>query len=137
MNVFVDWIEGLRFRAHPPSGYEFVFDGSDDVDEPAGPQPVETMLCAAAACTGMDVISILQKKRQEVKRYRVELVGERPPQGEYPRLVTKIHVRHIVSGENLDPVAVARAVELSDTKYCSILATLRQNIEVTSEWQVY
>ena len=83
-----------------------------------------------------DVLDILHKKRQIVTSYRVEVDGDRPPPGEYPRPFSAIRVRHIVSGENLDPIAVARAVELSDTKYCTVITTIRGTPEVTSTWEI-
>lgn len=101
-----------------------------------GPTPMEALLAAAAACSAMDVVSILEKKRQTVASYRIEIEGERGPEGEWPRPFTRLSVRHVLSGEGLDPVAVARAVELSDTKYCSVLATLRAAPEVTSSWAI-
>ena len=97
---------------------------------------METLLSAIGACAAMDVISILKKKRQVVTAYRIEIEGERVPPGNWPRPFLSIVVRHIVSGENIDPAAVERAVQLSDEKYCSVIATLRQSPTVTSEWVV-
>lgn len=101
-----------------------------------GPTPFEAFMATLAACSAMDVISILNKKKQTVTSYRVEVDGERGPEGVYPRPFLSMTVKHILSGENLDPEAVKRAVELSDSKYCSVIATLRQAPTVTSEWQI-
>ncbi|MCH8275362.1 MAG: OsmC family protein [Armatimonadetes bacterium] len=137
MEVYVSWAGKMKFTAHPPSGFEFSFDSPPEFGgEGAGPQPLEALLCCIAACSAMDVISILKKKRQDVTAYRVEVKGDRPPGGQWPRPFTKIVVRHILSGKDLDEAAVARAAELSDTKYCSVTATLREAPEVTSEWEV-
>ena len=84
----------------------------------------------------MDVISILEKKRQKVTDYRVEIDGERTPQGEFPRPFLSIKVRHILTGENLDPTAVNRAVNLSDEKYCSVSATIRSAPPIVTEWRI-
>jgi len=97
-----------------------------------GPTPLEAFLASAAACTAMDVISILEKKRQKVASYRVEIDGERSEPDVYPRPYLCLTLRHIVEGENLDPDAVARAVALSDEKYCTVVATLRANPEIKS-----
>ena len=97
---------------------------------------METLLCALAACTAMDVISILLKKRQKVTGYRVEIEGTRPPAGEWPRPFKEFTIRHFVSGDNVDEAAVARAVELSERKYCSVAATLREKPEIKNVWQV-
>ena len=79
---------------------------------------------------------ILAKKKQVVTSYRVEIDGVRGPVGVYPRPFTSFVLRHIVSGENLDPAAVARAVQLSDEKYCTVLSTIRSAPSVTSDWVI-
>lgn len=99
-----------------------------------GPTPIETLLAAIGGCSAIDVLSILEKKRQKVTAYRVEVDGQRTAEGEFPRPFTSIVLRHIVTGEDLDPLAVERAVELSDQKYCSVIATLRSSPTVTSEY---
>lgn len=135
--VKVEWQGGMMFESTPPSGAKIVLDALPDVGgSGAGPSPIETLLTAIGACAAMDVISILKKKRQDVTAYRVEIEGERVPPGTWPRPFLSIAVRHIVSGENIDPAAVERAVQLSDEKYCSVIATLRQSPTVTSEWVV-
>ena len=135
--VKVQWQGGITFEATPPSGNKIIMDGPPEPGRPSnGPTPLETLLAALAACSGMDVISILAKKRQEVTSYRVEVEGDREPGDEWPRPYLAIRVRHILSGVNLDPVAVQRAVELSDNKYCTVITTLRQSPPVTSEWQI-
>lgn len=133
----VDWKGGMVFEANPPSGNPIRMDAwEEDGGQQSGPTPVETLLSAIAGCSAMDVISILQKKRQVVTSYRIEVDGERGPRGVYPRPFLSITLRHIVKGENLDPAAVARAVELSDTKYCTVITTLRAAPEVKSEFVV-
>jgi putative redox protein len=135
--VQVDWKGDMVFEATPPSGRVLVFDAyPEDGLETRGPTPIEAFLSSLAACTAMDVISILKKKRQEVASYRVEIEGDREPPGTWPRPFRSITVRHIVSGPNLDPVAVSRAVELSDEKYCSVSATLREGPQIQTEWRV-
>ncbi len=135
--VIVNWKGQQIFEADTPTGSKVVMDAYPDVPGTAmGATPVETFLSAIAACTAMDVISILEKKRQIVTSYRVEIDGERPPQGEFPRPFLSIKVRHKLTGENLDPKAVDRAIQLSDEKYCSISATLRQSPEIVTEWEI-
>lgn len=135
--VTVRWGGEMVFSAEVPSGVTFVMDSHPDHGgKGRGPTPVEALLSAIAACGAMDVVSILEKKRQVVTSYRVEVDGDRPPPGEYPRPFSAIRVKHIVSGPNLDPLAVKRAVELSDGKYCTVITTLRAAPVVESSWEI-
>ena len=120
-----------------PTGVKFILDTHPEHGgQKLGPTPVEALLSAVAACSAIDILDILKKKRQVVTSYRVEVDGDRPPPGEYPRSFSAIRVKHILEGENLDPIAVARAVELSDTKYCTVITTLRAAPHVTSTWEI-
>jgi len=96
--------------------------------------PMELLLLALGSCTGVDVISILKKKRQQVTDYRIEVRGER--RKDFPRSYTRLEVKHIVRGRDLSEQAVARAIELSDTKYCSVAATLRGSAEIVSSFEI-
>jgi putative redox protein len=135
--VTVNWKGGMAFESAPPSGSGFVMDAHPDYGgQGLGPSPVEAFLSAVAACSAMDVIAVMQKKRQEVTSYRIEIDGERTTPGEFPRPFTSIVVRHILTGKDLDEAAVQKAVELSDQKYCSVIATLRQCPAIGSEWRI-
>ncbi len=96
--------------------------------------PMELLLLALGGCTGVDVISILQKKRQHVTDYRIEVSGER--RDDHPRAYTRLFVKHIVRGRSVSERAVARAIELSDTKYCSVAASLRGTAEIISSYEI-
>jgi putative redox protein len=96
--------------------------------------PMELLLIALGSCTGVDVISILKKKRQHVTGYRIEVSGER--REEYPQSYTRLYVKHIVRGRGLSANALASAIELSDTKYCSVAATLRGSAEIVSSYEI-
>jgi putative redox protein len=85
-------------------------------------------------CTGVDVISILRKKRARVTGYHIEVRGER--RAEHPRAYTRLEVKHIVRGHNLSAKAVAQAIELSEQKYCSVAATLRPAAEIVSSYEI-
>lgn len=130
MNATVKWNSEMSFSTIVGSG------GTLNFDADLGPTPMEALLCSLAACSAMDVISILKKKRQEVISYELEVIGERPEAGTYPRPFLAIKIRHVFSGVNLDPVAVARAIELSEEKYCSVAATLRECPKITSEFEL-
>lgn len=127
MNVSMQWKGGMAFEGQTKTGVTYTMDAyPESGGQGLGPTPVEAMMSALAACSAMDVLSILRKKRQEVTSYRVEVEAHRDvPEGQYPRPFSRITVKHIVSGPNLDAGAVDRAVELSDSKYCSVATTLR------------
>ena len=120
------------FIGTPPSGHAQVIDVKGD--RRSAPTPVEMLLVSVAGCTAADVISILQKKRQDVTAYNVEITGER--REDHPRAFTKFHIHHIVRGHNVSEKAVADAIELSDTKYCSVAATVRPTAEITTSFEI-
>jgi putative redox protein len=120
------------FIGTSPSGHAQAIDGK--ADRKSAPTPMEMLLTAVGACTAIDVISILEKKRQKITDYRVEVTGER--REDYPRAFTKMQVHHIVYGCNVSKQAVAQAIELSDTKYCSVAATVRPTVEITTSFEI-
>jgi putative redox protein len=95
---------------------------------------MELLLLALGSCAGVDVVSILRKKREDVRDYRVELRGER--RAEHPRSYSRIDVHHIITGRNVSEQSIAQAIELSEEKYCSVAATLRPTAEIVSSFQV-
>ena len=135
--IKIDWKGDIAFQATAPDGTSFVMDGGSETGRPPqGVSPMEALLAAAGVCSAIDVIMILQKKRQQVSSYRIEVDGERPAKGTFPRPFTTMTVRHIVSGPKVDPAAVEQAVRLSDDKYCSVIATIRSAPKITSEWRI-
>lgn len=118
--------------ATTPSNYSLTIDTKGE--RKSAPTPVELLLVSVAACTAVDIVSILEKKRQAVTDYRVEITGER--RDEHPRSFTKMHVHHIVYGHDVSEQAVTRAIELSDTKYCSVAATVRPTVEITTSFEI-
>lgn len=135
MKTVLEWKYGYRFDAALDSGASLIFDNAEDGETPAGPSPMEAFLASLAACTAMDVISILEKKRQDVKSYRVEIEADRNPPGEWPRPFKSFQLNHVVTGD-VDENALARAVELSEEKYCSVSATLRITPRITNTWTI-
>lgn len=103
-------------------------------DRRAAPSPLEMLLVSVAGCTAADVVSILEKKRQDVTDYRVEITGERAD--EHPKKFLKFHVHHIVHGRSVSEKALSDAIELSDTKYCSVAATVRPTAEITTSYEI-
>lgn len=120
---------GMRFGAHSVRGAEITL----DTEGPAF-SPMQLLLAALGGCTGIDVVSILKKMRQDVTDYRIEVDGVRAE--DHPRVYTEITVRHIVEGNNLSPEMVERAVSLSDEKYCSVAAMLRGTATIHTEIEI-
>jgi len=120
------------FIATTPSGVSQAIDVKGD--RKSAPSPLELLLVSVAACTAADVISILEKKRQEVTAYDVEVTGERV--ADFPRKFVKFHVHHIVQGRNVSEDAVKHAIELSDQKYCSVAATVRPTAEIATSYEI-
>ncbi len=115
-----------------PSGHAQTLDARHE--RSAAATPMELLLLALGSCTAVDVISILNKKRERVTNYRVEVRGER--RDEHPRKYTRLEVRHIVRGHGVSEKAVAQAIELSETKYCSVAATLSPAAEIVSSFEI-
>lgn len=121
------------FLAVSPSGHAVPIDTNGQRSAASG--PLELLLLSLGGCTGADVISILRKKRERVTDYRVEIRGER--REEHPRSYRRINVHHIVRGYAVAEASVARAVQLSTEKYCSVAATLRPTAEIVSTWEIH
>jgi putative redox protein len=123
--------DGL-FIGITPSGHAQVLE--TDSERASAATPVELLLIALGSCTAVDVISILRKKREQVTDYRVEVRGTR--RDEHPRAYTRMELRHIVRGRNVSEKAVEAAIELSETKYCSVAATLRPGVEIVTSYEI-
>jgi len=132
MKTFVQYAGNDFFIGVSPGGHAHVFDTNGE--RKSAPTPVEMLLSAIGACTGADVVSILGKKRQKITGYRNEVSGER--REEHPRSFQQIHIHHIVRGQGVSEAAVAQAVELSDTKYCSVAASVRPAAHITSSFEI-
>jgi putative redox protein len=120
------------FVAVTPSGHAQVLESNRERASAA--TPMELLLIALGGCTAVDVVSILKKKREQVTDYRVEVRGTR--REEHPRAFTRMEVRHVLRGRNLSERAVASAIELSETKYCSVAATLRAGVEIVTSYEI-
>ncbi len=120
------------FVAVPPSGHALTIDIKGERSNGAG--PMELLLVALGACTAADIISILRKMREQVTAYRVEVRGE--AREEYPKSFRKMEVRHLLRGRGIKSENVAKAIELSMTKYCGVAATLRPTAEIVSTFEI-
>ncbi len=131
----VVWKGDMSFESTGRKGARVAMDTTADFgghDE--GFSPMELLLIALAGCTAMDVISILKKKRQDVVDFEIVTRGVRAD--EHPRVYTEIEIEFIVRGRNVDPQAVARAIELSETKYCSVSNMLNKAAKLTTSYRV-
>ncbi len=128
----INYVGPDLFKATSPSGHTITLDTNHE--RASAPTPMELLLMALGSCTAVDVIGILQKKREQVTAYRVEVRGQR--RDEHPRSFKHMEVRHILTGHALSKKAVEQAISLSETKYCSVAATLRPTVEIVSTFEI-
>lgn len=131
---------GMGFVAETGSGHVLAMDGALDAANPANggqnlaPRPMETVLAGTGGCTAYDVVLILKRGRHDVRGCSVKLEAERA--GEDPKVFTRINFHFVVTGHNLSPAAVERAVTLSHEKYCSASIMLAKTAEITHSVEI-
>jgi putative redox protein len=129
MNANVKWQQRMTFTGTADTGFAVPLGAIPEVGgDNDGFKAIELMLVSLAGCTAMDVISILQKKRQDVRSFDVNVHAERAE--EHPRVFTHITLEYIVKGKNVDKIAVERAVQLSAEKYCAAQAMLGKVVPI-------
>lgn len=129
--TIVKWIGGEEFLATSFSGHAIPFDG--DRKHNSSPSPMEMLLAALGACSSVNVVSILTKKRQKLISLEVSITGERAP--EPPTVWTKIEMVYRLTG-TLDDKAVRDAIELSQNKYCSVAAMLGKTAKISYRYEI-
>lgn len=135
MKATVKWVEDAEFVGESGSGHRITMDGPPDFGgKNKGVRPMEMLLLGLGGCTAFDVVLILKKSRQAVEDCEVQVEAERAT--EDPKVFTRIHVHFIVSGQNLSEKHVARAVELSATKYCSASIMLGKAAEISHDFEI-
>jgi len=135
LTATINLLDGMAFLATPGSGHELILDAALQAGgAECGPRPMEMLLVGLGGCTGMDVISILRKMRQDVTNYEIRLRGDRAT--DHPKVFTSIEVEHVVRGRGLSIDAVRRAVELSATRYCSAAAMLGKVAQIHETYRV-
>lgn len=128
--VTATWVAPMQFTGTAGHGAPVVIDASpDNGGLGAGPTPMEDLLLALAGCTGMDVVSILRKKRIALEDLRIDVSGERAVN--HPRIFTSIHLHYTLRGAGLSAESARKAVELSLDKYCSVAGMLKQTAKIT------
>jgi len=124
MQANLKWIEGWQFVARAGDGPAVVIDGHTPR---GGPSPMELVLMGVAGCTATDVILVMEKKRQKVTDFQVNISGERAK--EHPRRYTHIHLEYVLTGTGISEKAVERAIQLSEEKYCSAISSLCAEVD--------
>ncbi len=129
----VSWTGENMFVGTDTSGHAVVYDSSDGVMNGIG--PMRALLTALGACTGMDIVAILHKRKQKLRSLRILLKGDRPKHG-LPKPWTAIHIKYVLSGEGLETKYVEEAINDSTEKFCSVGATLQPTAKITHSYEI-
>ncbi len=133
--VKVKWIDGMRFVATDSMGHSIVMDASKQVGgESSGFSPLELLLAALGGCTGIDIVEVMRKQRENVEDLEIVVSGERAK--EPPRVYTNIHVNYRFKGKSIKEKKVQRAIELSEDKYCSVREMLKAKADIASNYVI-
>jgi len=133
MKAALQWVDGVCFMGESGSGHAVVMDGAPEGGgRNLGPRPMELLLLGTAGCTSYDVITILKKARQDVRDCRVSIEAERAVTD--PKVFTRIHFHFELTGRDLKPEAVERALSLSAEKYCSASIMLGKTAEISHDY---
>jgi len=135
MKVSIKWAGEASFEAETGSGHKITMDGAQEyggLDK--GARPMEMLLVGLGGCTSFDVVLILKRSRQDVRDCVAEISAERAETD--PKVFTKIHIKFVLTGKNLDPTRVERAVKLSEEKFCSASIMLGKTAEITHEIEI-
>lgn len=131
--AIVNWVDGMHFEA-TAGGHTLQMDAPPPYGTGTGMGPMTMLLAAMGGCTGMDIVDILKKQRQEITGLSITVTGERA--GSYPMVYERIEVVYTVRGHNLSPEAVERAVRLSEEKYCSVGIMLGKTAQVSTRTEI-
>jgi putative redox protein len=128
------WLSKMTFEASV-NGHSVTMDADSSVGgEDRGPRPKPLLLVSLAGCTGMDVISLLNKMRVSFSGLKINVSGELTE--EHPKIYKKIHIAYIITGKDIDKAKVEKAVVLSQDKYCGVSAMLKKASEITYQIDV-
>lgn len=135
MKTRIKWNGNVSFLAESGSGHSVLMDGAPEAGgQNLGPRPMEMLLMGLGGCTTFDVVLILKKSRQDITNCVVEIEAERAPVD--PKVFTRIHLHFIISGNNLNPQTIERAINLSAEKYCSASIMLKQTVAITHDFEI-
>jgi putative redox protein len=134
MKAEVRWVGDRTFEGGTASGHKVVLGTAHGEGAKPGPSAMELVLIGAGGCSAWDVVNILEKSRVAIDGCSVELEADRA--GEEPKVFTRIHMHFVVSGRDVDPRRVERAIALSVEKYCSAIAMLQKTATVTHDYEL-
>ncbi|MBM4226359.1 MAG: OsmC family protein [Gammaproteobacteria bacterium] len=135
MKATIKWIDGVSFVGESESGHAVVMDGPPTAGgRNIGIRPMELLLIGMGGCSAFDVVTILMRGRQELVDCRAELEAERA--SEDPKVFTRIHLHFVITGRNLKPAVVERAIRLSAEKYCSASIMLGKTAQLTHDFEI-
>lgn len=136
MDAKVVWKDRMSFEGSAPSGFTLPLGADPAVGgDNDGFRPMELIAIGLAGCTAMDVISILQKKRQDVTSFEVHVDAQRAV--EHPKVFTNIKITYVIKGYQVEQAAVERAIELSATKYCPAQAMLEKAVQIEHSYEIH
>jgi len=135
MNISVKWIDGMLMVGKSDSGHAIVMDGPPEIGgENLGVRPMEMLLLGMAGCTMIDVVSTLEKMRENLSDCQTKVSADRSDK--YPKVFTNIHVHFILRGKKLNPSKVDKAIKLSAEKYCSASIMLGKTAVITHDFEI-
>lgn len=128
--------DAVHMEAKNEDGVNLQMDGTHEIGGiNGGFRPMQMLLAAAGGCSAIDVIGILKKQRQNPDEFKIEVTGERVDVGTYSEFKS-IHIHFILTGSHLEESKVARAIDLSLTKYCSVSKTLEKTATITRSYKI-
>ena len=135
LSATVTYVKGLQFVGEGSSNHAIVLDGDSSVGgHNSGLRPMELLLIGIGGCSGMDIISILKKKKQDVTGLEINVNGGQA--AVYPKKFNNITLEFVVKGKNISEESVKRAIDLSMNKYCSVKATLDGSATITFSYRI-
>lgn len=136
MDVTLNWKGKMSFEGAGETGFSQKMDSEESVGgENSAARPMEFIALGLAGCTGMDVISILQKKKQPVLDFQVKVHAERA--NEHPKVITQAVIEYLVTGKDVDEASLLRAIELSADKYCPAQAMLSKAFPMQLVYKIF
>ncbi len=133
--ALVTYVQGLQFVGEASSGHAIVMDGDPEVGgHNSGLRPMELLLIGLGGCSGMDIVSILKKKKQNVTGLEIDVKGKKAE--DYPKKFTEITLEFIIKGKDISEDAVKRAIDLSMNRYCSVKATLEGTTKIDFSYKI-